>query len=208
MNEGYDRLAAAIRRAETLIPKTGLDRSAVFDISDLAFHSGLEESTVRRLLAGKRVPPITDFNAEVVRRIRFAHATRLKTETTEHGQQVRRLYTLPEIAAAAGMTPQWLHKLLKAPKAPNLEHSKALAVLFEVRIEFFTDPPALALALVLEERVLPDLESYQVDPVETLSRQFGLTAIAARGIDSTDGPDASRALLGLIHRLSQERRPK
>ncbi|GAA2254489.1 hypothetical protein GCM10010232_49500 [Streptomyces amakusaensis] len=201
MDQGFDRLAEVMRRVEVLVAETGLDRDAFLNASDLAVRSGLDEDRVRLLMADERIPPAEDFDAEVVRRIRLCQATRLKEEVNEHGQQVRRPYTIAEIAGWAGMTPQWFHKLLRTPKAPNLEHAAALAELFGVRLEFFTAPPALALALVLESEVLPRLESYRVDPFAALSQEFGLSDVAAR----SGGGGDPRALLGLIHRLSQDR---
>ncbi|MER5931018.1 hypothetical protein [Streptomyces sp. NPDC002054] len=147
-----------VERIVALIGRAGLDRGDVLRVEGeggLAFASGLAVAEVEALLRGGRGRPdrpdraATDTarHRQVVDRIVFLRSTRLKA--AEDGG--RRTYPLAEIAASAGMSAQWLDRMLKTGRAPNLDHAAEIAGFFGEGIEFLTDPPARALDRVLQQ---------------------------------------------------------
>ncbi|MFF9143609.1 hypothetical protein ACF1BN_01935 [Streptomyces sp. NPDC014861] len=155
-----------LTRIVDLIRRAGLDRDDVLRVEGeggLAFASGLAVAEVEALLRGdgerhdtatpllrgdsERPDTATTRHRQVVDRILFLRGTRFKT--TEDGS--RRTHPLAEIAASAGMSAQWLDRVLKTGRAPNLVHAAEIAAFFGEGIEFLTDPPARALDRVLRQ---------------------------------------------------------
>ncbi|MFG3379954.1 hypothetical protein [Streptomyces sp. NPDC047999] len=139
-----------LRRILDLIGRAGLDRGDVLRVEGeggLAFASGLAVAEVEALLRGDRPNTHTGPGDQVVERIRLLRRTRLKA-AEDSG---RRTYTLAEIAASTGTSAQRLDRVLKAGRAPNLDHEAEIAGLFGEDIEFLTDPPTKALHRVLQQ---------------------------------------------------------
>ncbi|MCX5078983.1 hypothetical protein OG321_42045 [Streptomyces sp. NBC_00424] len=154
-----------VERILALLGWSGLERGNVLRVEGeggLAFASGLEVAEAKALLRGDRSAagraravgrtPVATRHRQVVDRIVFLRRTRLKV--TEDGG--RRTYPLSEIAASAGMSVQWLDRMLKTGRAPNLDHAAEIAGFFGEGVEFLTDPPAMALDRVLR-RIHTDL---------------------------------------------------
>ncbi|MGW2561585.1 hypothetical protein ACWCXB_20475 [Streptomyces sp. NPDC001514] len=149
-----------VKRIVALIGRAGLERGDVLRVEGeggLAFASGLAVAEVEAFLRGDRLSadtaragardPVAARHRQVVDRILFLRRTRLKQ--AEDGS--RRTYPLAEIAASAGTSAQWLDRMLKTGRAPNLDHAAEIAGFFGENIEFLTDPPARAVGRVLRQ---------------------------------------------------------
>ncbi|MEV7617326.1 hypothetical protein [Streptomyces sp. NPDC089799] len=159
MNEGY--AADPARTAQdiiSLLGPAGLEREDVLRVEGeggLAYASGLPVEDVQALLRGEPLPQgegggadhVEERHRRVVARIVFLRSTRLRT--SPDGQ--RRAYSLAEIAAAAGTSTQWLDKMIRTGKAPNLDHAAGIAGFFGESIEFLVATPAQALDRVLQQ---------------------------------------------------------
>ncbi|MFD9334446.1 hypothetical protein ACFWBF_08525 [Streptomyces sp. NPDC060028] len=220
-----------VNRIVPLLDRAGLDRGDVLRVAGeggLSFASGLPVADVEALLRGERVPrvaagapapdPVEERHRQVVDRILFLRATRLRTSPDGS----RRLYSLAEIAAGAGTSAQWLDKMIKTGKAPNLDHAAGIAGFFGEKIEFLMAPPAEALDRVLQ-RIHKDLLERTVeqqdqdlqrlkstDPAAYLSSELGVVGYAARAL--ADVPDDTAqpiiALIESVARRSREERAR
>lgn len=85
---------------------------------------------------------VEERHGQVVDRVLFLRWTRLKSSPDGS----RRAYSLAEIASGAGTGAQWLDKMIRAGKAPNLDHAAGIAEFFGEKLEFLVDPRAEALA--------------------------------------------------------------
>ncbi|MEV6680647.1 hypothetical protein AB0N09_27855 [Streptomyces erythrochromogenes] len=197
MSDGYDDLAKTMQTVELLLEQTGLDRSSVLNLKELAHQTSLSEKELRTLLAGKKLPPIKDFDAEVVRRIKFLQATRLREVEGPGGTTYKKPYSSAAIAQACGMTPAWLSALLAKPKAPNLDHSAHLADFFKVPVGFLTDQPAKGLARVLNDIVIPHLGHFKESPTEATVNRHAVK-IAHRLGDTKLSRDQEAAFMVFI----------
>ncbi|MER5931022.1 hypothetical protein [Streptomyces sp. NPDC002054] len=154
------------RRITSLLERAGIDGEDVLRVEGeggLSYASGLPVEDVQALLRGARLPqgapgdgggtdPVEERHRRVVARIVFLRRTRLRT--SPDGQ--RRAYSLADIAAGAGTSAQWLDKMIKTGKAPNLDHAAGIADFFGESIEFLVAEPAEALDRVLQ-RIHKDL---------------------------------------------------
>ncbi|RSS78366.1 hypothetical protein [Streptomyces sp. WAC06614] len=216
-------LTATVRRIDSLLDRMGLDREDVLRVEGeggLSYASGVAPETVRELLRGERpaevVPPEDAVEARhrlVVERILFLRATRLRTAADGS----RRTYSLAEIAAGAGTSAQWLDKMIRTGKAPNLDHTAGIAAFFGERIEFLVDEPAEALHRVLREihkdllertveRQDQDLERLRTaGPASEVDPSLGVVAYAARAL--ADVPDdTAQPLIALIESVARRSR--
>ncbi|MFE6786350.1 hypothetical protein ACFVFF_29240 [Streptomyces sp. NPDC057680] len=215
------------RRITSLLERAGLDPGDVLRVEGeggLAYAAGLAEEDVRRLLDGE--PPQTDGDgsdpveerhSRVVARIVFLRRTRLSN--SPDGQ--RRTYSLAEIAAGAGTSAQWLDKMIKTGKAPNLDHAAGIARFFGESIEFLVAPPAEALDRVLQlihkdllERTVArqdeDIQRLKDSGAPAAGADLGVVGYAARAL--RDVPDDTAqpiiALIESIARRSREERAR
>ncbi|MFD5425427.1 hypothetical protein [Streptomyces sp. NPDC127084] len=219
------------RSVASLAERSGLKPDEVLRVEGeggLSYASGLPPKAVDALLRGRsaRALPSTrsgaldpeDQHRQVVERILFLRATRLKASPDGS----RRQYSLAEIAAGAGTSAQWLDKMIKTGKAPNLKHAAGIAAFFGESIEFLVAEPAEALDRVLQ-RIHKDLlertVARQDEDLERL-RSSGLAArpgsdlgvvnYAARAL--ADVPDDTAqpiiALIESIARRSREERAR
>ncbi|MFD5891989.1 hypothetical protein ACFWHQ_39420 [Streptomyces sp. NPDC060334] len=217
-----------VRLITSLLERAGLDSGDVLRVEGeggLSYASGLPEEDVRSLLRGE--PPQSDGGgpdpaeerqSRVVARIVFLRRTRLRTSAD--GQ--RRAYSLADIAAGAGTSAQWLDKMIKMGKAPNLDHAAGIASFFGESIEFLVAPPAEALDRVLQ-RIHKDLLEQAVARQDGDIRRLkdsgsagspgsdlGVVGYAARAL--ADVPDDTAqpiiALIESIARRSREERAK
>jgi hypothetical protein len=151
--------AGTARRITELAERSGLRPAEVLRIEGeggLSFASGLEPAAVDALLHGRAAAALSvvrdgdsapeESPHQVVDRILFLRRTRLK----ESADGTRRPYSLAEIAAGAGTSAQWLDKMIKTGKAPNLNHADGIAAFFGEGIEFLVAEPAEALDRVLQ----------------------------------------------------------
>ncbi|MFD8983923.1 hypothetical protein [Streptomyces sp. NPDC059564] len=198
--------AATLRSCEALILRAGLDRDEYLGICALSYASGLPEAKVEALCTGQPVP-LEALGAQVTERIHIAQQTRLHQAadgTTRH-------YTSNQIADAAGMSRQGLVKAMQSARGiRDLEYVDGVARLFDVRIDFFTDPPAEALDRVLQQihkRLLEltverqDEKLHQLEEasrLQDLRERYGLLDMAARGAPKT------MELLGLFESVLEE----
>jgi transcriptional regulator with XRE-family HTH domain len=217
-----------VRRIDVLVQRMGLDRDQVLRIEGeggLSYASGVPVEDVAALLRGEPLgSPLTGTEAvearhrRVVERILFLRRTRLRT--AEDGS--RRVSSLAEIAAGAGTSAQWLDKMIKTGKAPNLDHAAGIASFFGEKIEFLVAEPAEALDRVLQqihkdlleqtvERQDQDLERLRsTGTVAGVDPELGVVAYAARAL--VDVPeDTAQPLIALIEsvaRRAQEERAR
>lgn len=185
--------AATLRSCEALIQRAGLDREQYLGTSTLSYESGLPEAKVEAMCAG-RPAPLEALGAQVTERVHIAQQTRL--HQAEDG--TARHYTSSQIADAAGMSRQGLMKAMQSARGiRDLEYVHGIARLFDVRIDFFIDPPAQALDRVLQQIHTQLLEltvkrqDEQLNQLEQASRlqdlreRYGLLDMAARGAPKT-----------------------
>ncbi|WP_329853845.1 hypothetical protein [Streptomyces sp. SP18ES09] len=213
-----------MRRIDMLLDRMGVDREDVLRVEGeggLSYASGVPEAEVRELLRGE--PPRTPGQAEeavvearhrrVVERILFLRATRLR----DGADGSRRPYSLAEIAAAAGTSAQWLDKMIRTGKAPNLDHAAGIAGFFGERIEFLVAEPVEALGRVLQqihrdllertvERQDMDLQRLRnAGPESQVDPALGVVAYAARAL--ADVPDdTAQPLIALIESVARRSR--
>ncbi|MFD8984716.1 hypothetical protein [Streptomyces sp. NPDC059564] len=217
--------ASTARRIVALIDRLGGDRDDVLRVEGeggLSYASGLPAQDVEALLRGDRTPSGTDADEanpvearrrRVVERILFLRATRLRHRAD--GQ--RRVCTLAEIAAGAGTSAQWLDKMIKTGKAPNLDHADGIARFFGEQIGFLMDPPAEALDRALRY-IHSDLLEQAVEQQDAEVRRFraagpsidamcepGLVGSAARCL--ADVPDeTAKPIVDLIESIARRAR--
>ncbi|WP_327739000.1 hypothetical protein OG749_39775 [Streptomyces nojiriensis] len=214
-----------VERIVALLERAGLEREEVLRVEGeggLSYRSGVSVDTVEALLEGGRTPsagadgPADSMEArhrQVVDRILFLRATRLRT--FPDGQ--RRAFSLAEIAAGAGTSAQWLDKMIKTGKAPNLDHAAGIARFFGENIDFLVAPPAEALDRVLQqihtvllektvERQDQDLRRFQGGhPASYLSSELGVAGYAARAL--ADVPqDTAQPIIALIESVARRSR--
>ncbi|MFI5868105.1 hypothetical protein [Streptomyces sp. NPDC051546] len=216
--------AATARDIAVLAERAGLvadDLLRVEGDGGLSYASGLLEEDVRALLRGEPVTARTPGgqhdsvearHRQVVDRILFLRRTRLKSSAD--GQ--RRSYALAEIAASAGTSAQWLDKMIKTGKAPNLDHAAGIAGFFAESIEFLVAPPTEALERVLQGIRKDLLERLVVTQDEGLRRLredhrsatgpgLGVVDYAARAL--ADVPDdTAQPLIALIESVARRAR--
>ncbi|MGW6535451.1 hypothetical protein ACWGBV_34160 [Streptomyces sp. NPDC055051] len=198
-------------RIRSLLERAGLEGEDLLRVEGeggLSYASGLPEEDVRALLRGQRLPlgdgggaadpvdPVEERHRRVVARIVFLRRTRLRT--TSDGQ--RRAYSLADIAAGAGTSAQWLDKMIKTGKAPNLDHAAGIADFFGESIEFLVAEPAEALDRVLQRIHTDLLERTVARQEEHIQRLRNADARASAGSAAPTGSDlgivgyAARAL--------------
>lgn len=170
---------STVRRIETLLDRVGGDRDDVLRVegeAGLSYASGVPPEDVEALLRGDRIPtgtgadgdnPVEARHRRVVERILFLRATRLRRRPDGR----RRVCTLAEIAAGAGTSAQWLDKMIKTGKAPNLDHADGIARFFGEQIDFLVAPPAEALDRVLQY-IHSDLLERAVEQQDAEVRRF------------------------------------
>ncbi|MEW1904892.1 hypothetical protein [Streptomyces sp. NPDC086147] len=211
------------RRIAALAERVGIERADVLRVegeAGLSFASGLPAEDVEALLRGEQVPApqpsrdaaveLEDRHRQVVDRILFLRKTRLKV----FPDGTRRVYSLAEIAAGAGTSAQWLDKMIKAGKAPNLDHAAGIADFFGEKIEFLVAPPAEALERVLQQIHKDLLERTVERQDEDLARlknagpvdsELGIVGYAARAL--ADVPDdTAQPLIALIESVARRAR--
>lgn len=217
-----------VERIDALLERAGLEREEFLRVEGeggLSFRSGVPVDAVETLLAGGHAPSVADAavdpmearHRQVVDRILFLRATRLRT--FPDGQ--RRAFSLAEIAAGAGTSAQWLDKMIKTGKAPNLDHAAGIAGFFGENIEFLVAPPAEALDRVLRqihtillektvERQDEDLQRLKRgdpagSPASYLSSELGVAGYAARAL--ADVPeDTAQPIIALIESVARRSR--
>ncbi|WP_329377256.1 hypothetical protein OG625_06655 [Streptomyces sp. NBC_01351] len=199
MSDGYEQLAETVREVEQLQSESGLDKASVFNLHDLSFQTSLPEADIRRLLDGEPVESPRSGPAELARRIAFLRETRL---TVDEHTGSRRQYTIVEIAAGSGMTPQWHGKLLNQ-STPNIWHGAGLAKFFNVPMEYFTHTPPEALKRVLDSKVIPDLTALLKNPSEAVMNRHAMQ-IQLRLGDKELPPNLETALMAFVDAISQE----
>ncbi|MFE1559216.1 hypothetical protein ACFW6V_30045 [Streptomyces sp. NPDC058734] len=189
-----------------MIQRAGLDREEVLGLSKLSYESGLPESKVQALCAGQPVP-LEGIGQQVAERIQIAQQTRL----FEGADGTARHYSWPEIASAAGMSPQGIYKAMKSARGMrDLEYVDGIARLFNVKLQFFTDLPTEALDRVLQQiqtwllEMTVERQDQQLHRLEEanhladLRDRYGLLDMAARGNPKT------MQLLGLFESVLEE----
>ncbi|MFB7352916.1 hypothetical protein [Streptomyces gardneri] len=210
-----------VERILPLLERAGLERDEVLRVEGeggLSFASGLGVEEVEALLRGEAPEPATadlveERHRQVVSRILFLRRTRLKV--SEDGS--RNPYSLAEIAVGAGTSAQWLDKMIKNGRAPNLDHAAGIARFFGERIEFLVDPPAEALDRVLQqihknllertvERQEEDLRRLQdAGSAGQLRPELGVVGYATRAL--ADVPeDTAQPIIALIESIARRSR--
>ncbi|MEV6950331.1 hypothetical protein [Streptomyces sp. NPDC051183] len=212
-----------VNRIVPLLERAGLKREDVLRVEGeggLSFASGLPAADVEALLRGERVPPgagaadpVEERHRQVVDRILFLRATRLRSSPDGS----RRVYSLAEIAGGAGTSAQWLDKMIKTGKAPNLDHAAGIAGFFGEKIEFLMAPPAEALDRVLQqihkdllertvERQDQDLQRLKrTDPAAYLESELGVVGYAARALADVPA-DTAQPIIALIESVARRSR--
>ncbi|MFD3553504.1 hypothetical protein [Streptomyces goshikiensis] len=225
MSERY--VADPARTAQdilSLLKRTGLAHEDVLRVEGeggLSYASGLPVEDVQALLRGEPLPqgdrggadPVEERHRRVVARIVFLRSTRL--HASPDGQ--RRAYSLAEVAAGAGTSTQWLDKMIRTQKAPNLDHAAGIAGFFGEGIEFLVAEPAQALDRVLQlihkdllERTVArqeqDLQRLRrTDSAESPGSVLGVVDYAARAL--ADVPeDTAQPIIALIESVSRRSR--
>ncbi|MEU8455373.1 helix-turn-helix domain-containing protein [Streptomyces griseoaurantiacus] len=144
-------LSAVVARVTALADRLGVPHAQVFDTGRLCAASGVPESVVKALLAGRPAGE-PDLQARFLRRLDLLRRTRLKPNG--------RKYTQQEIADGAGMSRQQAGALINGDRRPTMEHCDAIQRFFRVHAGFLTadDPDALATALQhIEQELLQQL---------------------------------------------------
>jgi transcriptional regulator with XRE-family HTH domain len=144
-------LPAVVARVTALADRLGVPHAQVFDTGRLCAASGVPESVVKALLAGRPAGE-PDLQARFLRRLDLLRRTRLKPNG--------RKYTQQEIADGAGMSRQQAGALINGDRRPTMEHCDAIQRFFRVHAGFLTadDPDALATALQhVEQELLQQL---------------------------------------------------
>jgi transcriptional regulator with XRE-family HTH domain len=144
-------LPAVVARVTALADRLGVPHAQVFDTGRLCAASGVPESVVKALLAGRPAGE-PDLQARFLRRLDLLRRTRLKPNG--------RKYTQQEIADGAGMSRQQAGALINGDRRPTMEHCDAIQRFFRVHAGFLTadDPDALATALQhIEQELLQQL---------------------------------------------------
>ncbi|MEV7595030.1 hypothetical protein AB0O42_32680 [Streptomyces sp. NPDC089922] len=202
---GHEDRSATVNDLALLLSRAGLDRSHPGDLKRLSYQTSLSEADVRSLLDGAELDVPEVGHREVARRIQFLIETRLCTEEDPCGTVRTRQYTVPEIAAGIGVTPQWLNTLLTQRKqsSPNLKHSTALARFFGVPLNFLTDEPAEALLRVLRSEAGQQLDAHLSLRPRTVSNRYALQVQRRLGDVELDA-SMERALMLFVDGLARE----
>ncbi|MFE9630101.1 hypothetical protein [Streptomyces sp. NPDC006463] len=209
-----------------ILDRVGRDREEVLRVegeSGLSYASGLPTQDVEALLRGERASsdvavglgadPVEARRRRVVERILFLRATRL--QRLPDGQC--RIHSLAEIAAGAGTSAQWLDKMIKTGRVPNLDHADGIARFFGERIDFLVDPPAEALDRVLQrihvglleqavEQQDADVHRFKnAGPADDVMSELGVVGNAARCL--ADVPDeTAKPIVALIESIARRAR--
>lgn len=174
-------VAAALAAVKAELEELGHTLDVIM-FDQLAYETGIAESTIRKLFAGESVSP-EEIDPPFKDRLRFLMETRLHPE----GRQ----YTRPELAAAAHVDRSLITHLLNGTrKQGGVETIKALEKHFKVP-GFFTIGPEKALLAALqpvlaEARFLARLKGQRVQHV------------ALRGSVTAGSNDLSRQLQARI----------
>lgn len=216
-------LMGTVRGIDALLDRMGLHREDVLRVEGeggLSYASGLAAEEVRELLRGERsaepgpgVDVVEARHRRVVERILFLRATRLRSAPDGS----RRAHSIAEIAAGAGTSAQWLDKMIKTGRAPNLDHAAGIAAFFGEKIEFLVAEPAEALDRVLQqihkdllertvERQDQDLRRLRTAGTASgVDPSLGVVAYAARAL--ADVPDdTAQPLIALIESVARRSR--
>ncbi|MGW1929089.1 hypothetical protein [Streptomyces sp. NPDC001919] len=210
-----------VRSIDALLDRMGLNREDVLRVTGeggLSYASGVPEQEVWELLRGEGAggpehDSVEARHRRVVERILFLRATRLRAAADGS----RRAYSLAEIAAAAGTSAQWLDKMIKTGRAPNLDHAAGIAGFFGEKIEFLVAEPTEALDRVLQQ-IHKDLLERMVacqdqdlrrlrsgGPANEVDPELGVVAYAARAL--ADVPDdTAQPLIALIESVARRSR--
>ncbi|MFG2750982.1 hypothetical protein [Streptomyces xanthophaeus] len=212
------------QRINALLEGAGLDSRDVLRVEGeggLSFASGLPVEHVQALLRGEPLPWEADGEGDateerhrrVVSRIVFLRRTRLRA-APDGG---RRAYSLAEIAVGAGTSAQWLDKLIKTGKAPNLDHAAGIASFFGESIEFLVAEPAEALDRVLQlihKDLLEKTVARQDEDIRRLrgtgadgsaGAGLGVVAYAARALAEVPD-DTAQPIIALIESIARRSR--
>ncbi|MFD3944325.1 hypothetical protein [Streptomyces sp. NPDC058579] len=222
-------LVGTVRRIDALLDRIGLHRGDVLRVEGeggLSYASGVSVEEIEKLLRGEPLDgtgsgsgtgtgadSVEARHRRVVERILFLRATRLRTADSG----IRRPHSLAEIATAVGTSAQWLDKMIKTGKVPNLDHAAGIAAFFGERIEFLVAEPAEALDRVLQqihkdllertvERQDQDLQRLRNGvPAGGVDPELGVVAFAARAL--VDVPDdTAQPLIALIESVARRSR--
>jgi transcriptional regulator with XRE-family HTH domain len=173
-------VAAALAAAKAELEELGhtLD---VIGFDQLAYETGIAESTIRKLFAGESVSP-EEIDPPFKDRLRFLMETRLHPD----GRQ----YTRPELAAAAHVDRSVITNYLLGKRSPSLDTAKDLEKHFKVP-GFFTIGPEGVLLAALEP---------VLDQARFLARLKGqrVEHVALRGSVTAGSNDLSRQLQAAI----------
>ncbi|WP_200262431.1 helix-turn-helix transcriptional regulator [Streptomyces sp. HSG2] len=174
-------LPAVVARVAALADRLGVPRREVFGIERLSVASGVPESVVHALLAGRPAGE-PDVQARFLQRLDLLRRSRLKRNG--------RRYTQQEIADGTGMSRQQAGALINGDRRPTMEHCDAIQRFFGVHAGFLTaeDPEALASVLShTEQELLQRLADHErrsaspaEDPLERLMQDHGVRGIAWR----------------------------
>ncbi|MEU9084848.1 hypothetical protein [Streptomyces sp. NPDC048357] len=216
--------ARTARDIVALLERAGLGREDVLRVEGeggLSYASGLPVEDVQALLRGEPLAqgdgggadPVEERHRRVVARIVFLRSTRL--HTSPDGQ--RRAYSLAEVAAGAGTSTQWLDKMIRTEKAPNLDHAAGIAGFFGESIDFLVAEPAQALDRVLQlihkdllERTVARQEQdlrrlRKADSADSPGSVLGVVDYAARAL--ADVPeDTAQPIIALIESVARRSR--
>ncbi|MGG8408229.1 hypothetical protein ACM614_17300 [Streptomyces sp. 12297] len=218
--------ARTARDIASLLERAGLERADVLRVEGeggLSYASGLPVEDVRALLSGEPLPqgdgdpvdPVEERHRRVVARIVFLRSTRLHTSP----DGLRRTYSLAEVAAGAGTSTQWLDRMIRTGKAPNLDHAAGIAGFFGESIEFLVAAPAQALDRVLQlirKDLLERIVARQEQDIQRLKKAdsagfgrpgspLGVVDYAARAL--ADVPDdTAQPLIALIESVARRAR--
>ncbi|MEU5199034.1 helix-turn-helix transcriptional regulator [Streptomyces scabiei] len=135
----HEGVAAALAAVKAELEELGHTLDVIM-FDQLAYETGIAESTIRKLFAGEPVSP-EEIDPPFKDRLRFLMETRLHPD----GRQ----YTRPELAAAANVDRSMITNLLSGKRKPGLETTKALEKHFKVP-GFFTIGPEGSLRAALE----------------------------------------------------------
>ncbi|MFF9011712.1 hypothetical protein ACF09C_01895 [Streptomyces sp. NPDC014870] len=219
-------LMGTVRRIDGLLDRIGLNRGDVLRVQGdggLSYASGVPVVDVEKLLRGEPLDPagsgaagadaVEARHRRVLERILFLRATRMRTAVSG----IRRPHSLAEIATAVGTSAQWLDKMIKTGKVPNLDHAAGIAAFFGEKIEFLVAEPAEALDRVLQqihkdllertvERQDQDLQRLRNGvPTGGVDPELGVVAFAARAL--VDVPDdTAQPLIALIESVARRSR--
>ncbi|MEV1081995.1 hypothetical protein AB0I98_27715 [Streptomyces sp. NPDC050211] len=190
--EPHTALPETLQRLGELIRERGLNRSDFLDPQILAARTALPESTIRRMLNGRK-PPADTVNERVGTRMQ-ALSTAYLSRT---GKRMSDLAT--EISERLGISEVWARSVCDGKKVPNVELLHHLVGFFAVEggESFFTAPADEALNRVLLPEV-KRLESPEPDPVAALLDRYGVKSTDLRLHGSLSREQLERILEGVL----------